>query len=107
MALMDLLPNRRVVTTEAPPEPPPPPPAAHKGRLFIGGRYPLYWDTSDPASVEACRAAFQSAICSGYTGQSYKTRTNAWGGSSMDGEITRSFDPEADEVRMSLPYAGG
>lgn len=103
MTLTDLLPRRKEV--EAPP--PPPPPVSHKGVLEVGGMVPLYWDTANPVSVDRVRSTFQQAIMSGYVGQSYKQTKMAWGGTSMYGEITREFDPEADEIRMSLPYAGG
>jgi hypothetical protein len=104
MALMDLLPHRKVV--EAPP--PPPAPVSHKGTLHVGGMFPLEWDTADSASVVKAARTFDAAIRSGYVGMAYKpTETRGWGGSRMDGEVTRTFDPEADEIRMSLPYAGG
>ena len=115
MALIDLLPGHR--RTDAPPEPeapqsdppapPPPAPESHKGMLEIGGMYPIYWDTADPRSVEIAKRNFRDALISGYAAQSYKQTKSAWGGSSTFGEMTRTFDPEADAIRMSLPYAGG
>ena len=106
MALLDLLPSRN---KEEAPAPEPVTPPSHKGVLEIGGMLPLYWDTADPESVERARRNFRSAILSGYMAQSYTSApvVSAWGGSRMDGEVTREFNPEADVVRMSLPYAGG
>jgi hypothetical protein len=103
MALLDLLPSRK---QEAPA---PEPVASHKGVLEIGGMIPLHWDTADSASVHKARRQFNSAISCGYMAQSYSSTpvVSAWGGSRMDGEVTREFNPEADVVRMSLPYAGG
>jgi len=101
MALMDLLPSRKR-EVEAPPPPP-----AHKGLLFIGGGRDRIWDTADPESIAVAKRAFDTAIMSGYVGLAYKPTKSPYGGSSMDGEVTRTFDPEADQIRMSLPYAGG
>jgi len=107
MTLLDTI--RR--ETVAPP--PPPAPVTHQGVLFVGGLMPLAWNTADPASVVRAKSQFDRAILSGYMGQVYKaqTVTSPWGGSAMGmsyaGEVSREFDPEADEIRMSLPYAGG
>ncbi len=116
MAMMDVLPRFR--RSESPPEPdapsddpptPPPPEQSHKGILHIGGMYPIKWDTADNVSVTRARETFEQAIRSGYMGQSYKQTKNPWGSSGLGyaGEVTRTFDPQADEIRMSLPYAGG
>lgn len=107
MALMDLLPGRKKEVEVVEPPPPAPAPVSHKGVLFVGGMTPIAWDTADQRSVQEARRRFDAAIMSGYTGQSYKATKNAWGGLGYSGEITRTFDPEAEEVRMSLPYAGG
>lgn len=111
MALLDLLPGRQKTETPTPPDPPPPPepPKAHRGVLEIGGMLPIYWSTDDRFSVERARTQFNRARMSGYVAQSYSSSTPVvgWGGSRMDGEVTREFNPEADVVRMSLPYAGG
>jgi hypothetical protein len=101
MALMDVLPRKKE-KVEAPPAPP-----SHAGILEIGGMYPLAWDTAQPATVTKARRQFDAAISSGYVAQAYKPGVFGMGGSRMDGEITREFDPEADVIRMSLPYAGG
>jgi len=82
-------------------------PPSHTGLLEVGGMYPLYWDTAKPETVQMARQQFERAIEAGYTAQSYKPGVVGMGGSAMDGEITREFDPEADVVRMALPYAGG
>lgn len=113
MALMDLLPRREKekveVKVEEKVEAPrlPVAPPSHRGMLEIGGMYPTYWDTADPSSVALAEARFDAAITAGYTGQSYRPGIMGMGGSTMDGEITRTFDPQANVVVMSLPYAGG
>jgi hypothetical protein len=98
MALMDLLPSKK----EEPVAPP-----SHTGLLEVGGCIPQYWDTSDQVTVARARAQFERAIAAGYTAQAYMPGVVGFGGSRMDGEVTREFNPEADVVRMSLPYAGG
>lgn len=104
MALVDLLPGRN---KEVAPAPTPVAKPAHRGILEIGGMFPLEWNTADQVSVERARHQFNSAIMAGYTAQSYRPGIIGFGGSRMDGEVTREFDPEADAIRMSLPYAGG
>jgi hypothetical protein len=101
MALMDVLPRRKEKVA-APPAPP-----SHTGLLEVGGMSTLAWDTSVPVTVARARAQFEAAISAGYTAQAYKPGILGFGGSRMDGEITREFDPQADVIRMSLPYAGG
>ena len=102
---MTLTQLRRKKEEETPAQPAAAP--SHTGLLEIGGMWPTSWDTADPASVDKARKQFDHAINSGYTAQSYKPGIIGRGGSAMDGEVTRTFDPEADVVRMSLPYAGG
>jgi hypothetical protein len=103
MALLDLLPSRKQEEAPAPA-----PVTSHKGVLEVGGMFPLNWDTADQSSVDRARVQFNHAIRSGYVAQSYSSApVVGWGGSRMDGEMTREFNPEADVVRMSLPYAGG
>jgi hypothetical protein len=104
MALMDLLPNKKE-KVEEPAQPVAPP--SHCGILEIGGMYPTAWDTSQPGTVSEARAKFDAAISAGYVAQVYRPGVVGMGGTALDGEVTRTFDPEADVVRMSLPYAGG
>jgi hypothetical protein len=82
-------------------------PPSHAGILEIGGQYPYGWDTADQASVNKARAQFDCALGAGYVAQVYKPGVIGMGGTALDGEVTREFDPEADVIRMSLPYAGG
>lgn len=105
MALMDLLPGRKE-KEETPVTPVAPP--SHRGLLEVGGCIPQYWDTADQVTVDRARDQFRRAIAAGYVAQSYtSTPVVGFGGSRLDGEVTREFNPEADTIRMTLPYAGG
>lgn len=81
-----------------------PAPPSHKGTLFIAGSGTFVWDTADPISVEEMRDRFKRAIRAGYMAQAYGGTAQVAG---YSGQVTRSFEPEADEIRMTLPYAGG
>lgn len=82
-------------------------PPSHIGIMHIGGVIkPVQWDTADPVSVARAEKQFDRAIRSGYTGQAYGAAI-VTPGMGYSGEVTREFRPEADEIRLTLPYAGG
>jgi hypothetical protein len=87
---------------------------ATKGELMIldqTGHTSVAWDTTEAATVDAARARFNYFRECGYA--AFKLNTALAGGSllaapeTLDGELIKTFDPEAEHVVMIAPLVGG
>ena len=67
--------------------------------LNRSGDTTLEWEVDNPASVEVVRKQFDSIIESGYMAVRIDSPT--------EGEVIRTFDPEAKEIIATAPMVGG
>lgn len=59
----------------------------------------LEWNRTDAKSIEQVKAEFDAMMASGF--QAFRVD------SPTEGEMIRTFDPEADTIIMSVPMMGG
>lgn len=76
------------------------------GVLIQGNVRRIEWDKDDPASVRRARTAFNDGLLMGMA--AFETvEVDSWYGKRKEEVSTRTFNPEAEQYRMTAQFAGG